>query len=642
MIRKVVGLLFVASLTLLVFTSNSFALQQKQLTDALRKQVEENLSKAQKLESESDYNQAGYYYNSVSTTYWVNGFPQDAVRNFQKVISMYAKIGNTNAIKNIYNNLGMVYTDIEDFPNALANFEKCLIESRKMGKKADIVSALINIANTQTEIKSYTKSIKTLEEAIAIARELNDPKLLRNIYSMLAEVHDKTGNAQKSAEYFSLYTVISKKLQREEMQKKEAEANLIVDEAQSKVKEVETQKQLTEEELQSKKQELHATEKSLEKVEQISSDQKSQIHILSRERELQEVIIAKQKMVRNVFVILIILALAFSVMVFYSLSQKKKANAKLANQNKEIIEQRDLIEEKGLELIKAMVKIEKQNKDITSSINYAQRIQESLLPPEKSLKATFPESFILLRPRDIVSGDFYWFTGYSGKNGIAGMSLRHFMRLNNIPQDESGFIIAAVDCTGHGVPGAFMSMIGFNLLETIIRGGVIKPNEILHDLHRGIRYLLRQNNSDNRDGMDMAICVIKDNGKKLEYAGAINPLYYISNGELVHVKADHVPVGGMQKEKRREYTIHTIDITSPTCFYIFSDGFIDQFGGENSNKFSTKRFKETLLEIHQLPMAQQREILNQKLTSWIGSNNKQIDDILVIGFKLGDRTIEFV
>lgn len=615
--------------------------QQKQLSDALKKEVEGNLAKAKVMESEGDFNQAGYFYNNVATTYWVNGLSEDAISNFQKVISMYEKTGNINAIKNTYNNLGMIYTDAEDYPNALLYFEKCLTESRKMGRKPDIVSVLINIANTHSEIGNYDKAVKTLEEASSTASELNDAKLLRNIYSLLAEVYDKQGNSQKSAEYFSMYTAITKKVQREEMQKKEAEANKIVDEAQNKVKEVESQKQMTEEKLQSKKDELQATEKNLEKVEQVSSEQKSQIDLLSREKELQNVIIGKQKMVRNIFIVLIFFVLGFSGMIFYSLSQKKKANALLADQNKEILEQRDLIEEKGMELIKAMVQIEKQNKDITSSITYAQRIQESLLPAEKSLQGAIPDSFILLRPRDIVSGDFYWFTGYSGKNGIAGIAHRHFIRLSNIPQDETGFMIAAVDCTGHGVPGAFMSMIGFNILETIARSGVVKPNEILHDLHRAIRYLLKQSSSDNRDGMDMAICAIKENGHKLEYAGAINPLYYIANGELVHIKGDPIPIGGIQKEKRREYTIHTIDITSPTCFYIFSDGFADQFGGEFGDKFSTKRFKELLVEIHQLPMSQQREILNQKLTDWIGENNKQIDDVLVIGFKLGEKTIEF-
>lgn len=617
-----------------------FAQQPKQLSETLQKEVEENLAKAKSMESSGDYNQAGYFYNNIATTYWTAGLQREAIGNFQKVIGMYEKIGNRNAIKNTYNNIGMAYTDIGDYPNALLNFEKGLAECRAAGKKPEIVSALINIANTLTQTGNYDKAIKTLVEATSIALELNDAKLQKNIYALLAEDYDKMGNTQKSAEYFALYTTISRKIQKEELKKKEQETKLIVEEAESKVQVAETQKQQTQIALNEKEEKLDLTEKNLQKTEEISNTQKTQITQLNREREYQNAIIRGQKLIRNIFIGIIIGVLAFLGFVGYSLYNKKKANTLLAKQNNEIMEQRDMIEQQGFELVKAIVQIEKQNKDITSSINYAKQIQEALLPTEDILKSILPESFVLFKPRDIVSGDFYWFTGYSGKTSTNSASHRHHIKLSNIPQDESGFIIAAVDCTGHGVPGAFMSMIGFNLLETISRSGVVKPNEILNDQHKSIRYLLKQSKSDNRDGMDMAICVIKENGKKLEFAGAKNPLYYITNGELFHIKGDPVPIGGIQKEGRREFTLHTIDITSPTYFYIFSDGYTDQFGGTDGSKFSSKQFKELLLEIHQRPMEEQQEILNQRIISWMGESNKQLDDIIVIGFKLGDRNIE--
>lgn len=639
MFNRFIGALLLTGFFSAIQIHLSSAQQQKQLSESTQKEIDENLTKAKNFEGLGDYNQAGYFYNSIATIYWTNGNPKEAIPNFHKVIEMYEKIGNRNAIKSSYNNIGMAYTDIGDYPNALANFEKCLAECRIANKRYEIASTLINIANTHSQTTNYEKAINSLDEALAIAKEFNDIKLLRNIYSILATNYEKVGNTQKSAEYFTLYTTITRNIQKQEIERKEAEARIKIDEAQNRAQVAETQKQQTQIALEEKKEILDKTEKNLQEVVQVSSTQKEEISILNKEKEYNKIVIQNQRLVRNIFIAIIIGVLAFTCIVIYSLWSKKKANALLEKQNKEIIEQSNMIEQQGFELIKAVVQIEKQNKDITSSINYAKQIQEALLPTMDRLQNILPDSFVFFKPRDIVSGDFYWFSGYSNK-GITDNELRrHHVKLNNIPKDDSGFIITAVDCTGHGVPGAFMSMIGFNLLETILLKGITKPNEILNELHRSIRYLLKQSHSDNRDGMDMAICVIKDNGKRLEFAGAKNPLFYISNGELFHIKGDPVPVGGLQKEAQRVFTMHSIDIAAPTQFYIFSDGFIDQFGGSDDSKFSSRQFKDLLLEIHTQPMAEQGKILDQRLASWMG-NNKQLDDIIVIGFKLGDRTIE--
>lgn len=618
----------------------AFPQSDKQLPESLKKEVEDNLQQAVAFETAGDYNQAAYFYTKAATTYWVNGVSTNAINTFLKAAAMNERIDNQNALKIIYTNIGMVYADREEYANALTYFEKSLSISRKMKRKQDIASSLINIANTYSETNIFDKAAKVLEEANTIARELNDAKLLRNTYSLLAEVYDKLGNSEKSAEYFSLYTAFTRKIQKEELQRKEAEARQIVDDAQSKVREAEIQKQLTQKELEAKKSELETTEENLERVAQLSREQQMQIDLLSKEKELKDAIINNQRLVRNIFIVIVLATAAFSGLVLYSLMAKKKANEQLARQNREIAQQRDLIEEKSFELIKAMGQIEKQNKNITSSINYAQRIQQALLPTYDYLVNVIPDSFIMLQPRDIVSGDFYWFTGYTARHGSQTKGNRNFIRIPNLDQDDSGFIITAADCTGHGVPGAFMSMIGFNLLETITRSGTVRPHEMLNELHRSIRYLLKQYNSDSRDGMDMALCVIKDKGRKVEFAGAKNPLYYITNGELFHVKGDPVPVGGIQKETRREFTLNTIEVTAPTCFYIFSDGYIDQFGGDEGQKFSSKRFKELLLEIHHLPMIQQQEILETKLDEWRGTNYKPVDDVLVMGFRLGDKPID--
>jgi two-component system, sensor histidine kinase LadS len=261
----------------------------------------------------------------------------------------------------------------------------------------------------------------------------------------------------------------------------------------------------------------------------------------------------------------------------------------------------------------AFDEIEKQNKDITASISYASRIQSAMLPTESEIAKWFKDYFIFFRPRDIVSGDFYWF---------------HY-------KDDKIFI-SAIDCTGHGVPGAFMSMVADSLLNSIIiEKSIYEPAQILQELNANIRRALKQNTSDNRDGMDMALAVLDLKTKTLKYAGAHSPLIYIQKGELVHIKGDNLGIGGysLVDNEERLYTSHTIAINTETTFYMYSDGFQDQFGGKDNRKFMQKQFKELLQAIYQEPMNKQPDFLQKSLNTWMG-NEKQVDDILVIGFKV--------
>ena len=270
------------------------------------------------------------------------------------------------------------------------------------------------------------------------------------------------------------------------------------------------------------------------------------------------------------------------------------------------------VKERTNELNIAYEEIKDQNRNIKASINYAKRIQEAMLPKLDNIKAGLPESFVLFRPRDIVSGDFYWYAQINEK-----------------------IIFAAVDCTGHGVPGAFMSMIGNDILNQIVEvEQETDAKAILEKLHNGIRTVLRQEESQNRDGMDMALCVIDRQQKQLEFAGAKNPLIFIRNGELNEIKGSKLPIGGFQKEMVREFESHTITLTEPTAFYMFSDGYADQFGGEMGKKFMKKYFKRLLKEIHQKPLADQKRLLNNQIIEWMGSKYSQTDDILVVGFRV--------
>ena len=255
--------------------------------------------------------------------------------------------------------------------------------------------------------------------------------------------------------------------------------------------------------------------------------------------------------------------------------------------------------------------IEEKNNNIISSITYAQRIQTALLPLDYSIKTYFDEYFIIYKPKDIVSGDFYWFTEKNGKQ----------------------FVVVA-DCTGHGVPGAFMSMLGITLLSQIIEvENFLSADEILMQLHKAVRVALKQVETENQDGMDIALCIIDWAERKMEYAGAHNPLYYFQQGELFEIKADHMAIGGYQQEQERVFTSNIIDISVPTTFYIFSDGIQDQFGGEKGRKLSKKGLKELLASVQDDSMANQKQLIESYLEKWM-SLNQQIDDISILGMKL--------
>lgn len=254
-----------------------------------------------------------------------------------------------------------------------------------------------------------------------------------------------------------------------------------------------------------------------------------------------------------------------------------------------------------------------KNKDITDSISYARKIQHAILPAVPTIQKHIPELFVLYMTKDIVSGDFFWFG--------------HF---------ENYSIIAAVDCTGHGVPGAFMSLIGYNQLNRIVNENKIHdPSLILKALNEGVLAVLHKNESESKDGMDVAICKIDHVTNTLEYAGAMRPLWIVEGEtpELVEIKADKIPIGTnpAERDKCIAFTNHTMTLNPGAAYYIFTDGYADQFGGTRDKKYSTARFKELLKKLHNLPFREKKIEIEKEHFRWKG-DNEQVDDILVIGF----------
>jgi serine phosphatase RsbU (regulator of sigma subunit) len=294
-----------------------------------------------------------------------------------------------------------------------------------------------------------------------------------------------------------------------------------------------------------------------------------------------------------------VLALLMLALIYARYRTKKKANEALDRKNKEIEAQKRTVEEK--------------NWEITSSIEYAKRIQDAVMPTMEQIRADIPNCFVYYRPKEIVSGDFYWYA----KNG-----------------DE--VFIAAVDCTGHGVPGAFMSMIGNDHLNQIVNVEKrTRPDEILNRLHHEIQVTLKQKHgvTDNHDGMDIALCAINQKKNRLLFSSANRYLYMVRDGELQETKGDHFNIGGIMHEDVRQYNLHEFELKKGDVFYVFSDGVSDQFGGENSKKFGYKRLKTLLTALHRKPMEEQQVVFEKTLMDWMGEND-QIDDFLLIGIRI--------
>jgi len=283
--------------------------------------------------------------------------------------------------------------------------------------------------------------------------------------------------------------------------------------------------------------------------------------------------------------------------------------AQLAKEKK-VLEEK--VTERTIELKDANDQLSVAFQDIKDSINYAKKIQDAILPLDEEIKRALPQSFVLFKPRDVVSGDFFWFN-----------------------KKEDKIFIAAVDCTGHGVPGAFMSMIGSSLLNEILsKKGPHDAASILKKLHQGVRKSLKQDRDsyESKDGMDLALAVIDTTANTFQYSGAKRPLFHFGNENFEEIKADKQSIGGLEMEDHYTFTNHNFELKKGDTFYLFTDGYVDQFGGEREKKYSTKRFKETLTSIQSLSLSEQKIKLDVDIETW-KSGIEQIDDILVIGMR---------
>jgi serine phosphatase RsbU (regulator of sigma subunit) len=589
------------------------------------------------------------YYNQISYTYWENQRPDKAVEYFYKAVPLYKRLNDLENLHKLYSNIGLIYLDLENIPEADKAFAENLDIQRQTGDRQGITTALVDLAYVKNLQEDYREANKLLEEALEIALEINYETVLPNIYKQLSNNYTNVGNIRQGQDFQQKYNDVSEHITREtmrgefEQKEEESQIEILRQQADARIRELEMEKSRIEFQIEQDSIASVVKEKEEALIEQqrIERIQRQDIEILENKARLNEAEIERQKAVQNFQQLIIYstlgglgLIMILVILMYRSNKAKQRANRQLAQKNTQIEQAKEKLQE-------AFVKIEDQNFRITQSISYAREIQRALFPPIETLSAYLPESFIFFRPVDMVSGDFYWFkeafVDTQSKKELS--EARDKKRLPGKNGDLAAFqsdkfIITAVDCTGHGVPGAFMSMIGYNLLDSITSSGTTHPDRILSKLHSGVRDALKQDETTNRDGMDISMCVINKENKTVEFAGANNPVIYISDdGKLEIIKGDRMAIGGSHKRIERKYSPHTIAVDKPTTFYILTDGYTDQFGGENRKKYSMKNLTELLLTIHQKDMKEQRTIIEQEFETWKGEG-EQIDDVLIIGFKL--------
>jgi serine phosphatase RsbU (regulator of sigma subunit) len=519
-----------------------------------------------------DWENAASQACTLGKLYWQEKKAEEAIKYLEQSLAYCKKADRRALMLEVHQQLGQIYTDINSAGKALSQHEKALKLARELNSTSAAYENLLKIATAYQQLNKPRKSIEPLEEALSLALRQNNLPLQQQAYELLVATHRLLGNDAKAEEYQSLLQLVKD---------------------QQVDKQTETQLRQTEEVLNSTKSSLEKTETSLLEANAINEMRQLEIDLLSKDKELAQLQINEQHarieyaaLIRNTSIAGLLMALAMITLLVRNRRKTLEANKK----------------------------IEKQNKNISSSINYAKRIQEAMLPSTALQQTLLPDSFILFKPRDSVSGDFYLLT-----------------------QVKSWYspdvVIAAADCTGHGVPGAFMSLIGINTINGIVSRGVAESNLILEALDAEIRSSLQQETSGNNDGMDIALCIYRKAKNVLEFSGAKNPLVYIQSGVLHQIKGDIHAIGGRAGKKERTFKQHHLPIDQPTMVYLFSDGYRDQFGEGEKGKFMSKRFNQLLLDIHQLPLPEQQQILNKTFEEWKGTA-PQTDDVLVIGLKL--------
>lgn len=526
---------------------------------------------------------------------------------FEKALEIQKELGNKVAIAQLQSALGYVCGCNKDFAKAIGYIESSCVIYEEEKDNLGIMYAHYTLADIYYRMGNMPLAISQINKCIEMANEYGNKDLLNNAYEVLSGYHTESGDYKNALQDYKKSVAFKFEMYNEERIKAFAD---------------------------------------LEKKYESEKKQK-EIELLNKDKELQKTEINRQTTQKYAFIGGFVFMLLLSVVIFKSYRDKKKANVLLAQQkseieekneelnqqNEEIAAQRDALEQLNIEVTAQRDEIEaqrdlvtdqrdhieEQKKEITDSINYAKLIQEAVLPVSEQARSVLGEHFILFKPKDIVSGDFY-----------------------SVTKINQYLFVTVADCTGHGVPGGFMSMMGISFLNEIIRKEEITTaSEVLDHLRELIIESLQQSEQLGKhpsttlmvkDGMDISLCILNTENNLLQFAGANNNMLIVtSENELKVIPADKQPVAIYLNMK--PFTNHQIQLKKGDCIYLTSDGYQDQFGGPDLKKFLVKRFKELLVKINDKSMAKQKEIIEQTFENWKGGN-QQIDDVTVLGFKI--------
>ncbi len=586
--------------------------------------------KAQKIrEEQNDKVGIADAYNNIAALYEKQDAYDQAIKNYQNALVLYIEVNEKRKSSKVLHNIGYVLSQKNQLNEALEYYNQALTIREKLEDKAGLASTMRNLAEVFQKQKKYDKALGFLTKSQAIYEEidseygvmmikismggyfldiknyekavstiepiLNDSILVADnrveAYRVLSQSYAKRKSFSKAFEYQQKYIELKDSLANEENTKKIMEMQLGY-EFDKKQKELE---------LEQEKQRLH---------------------------DITE--LNRRKLTNWILITCLIAITLIGTLIYRSYTLKKKDNQLLFLQKKKIEEtneelvtyQEELISQKEhLEVQQEIVvaqrdQIIEQKQKITDSIQYAKRIQDSILPPEDLFRNAFKDHFVIFRPKDIVSGDFYW-----------------------LKETEDHLFVAAADCTGHGVPGAFMSLLGVSFLNEVIESGSVDSADILNKTRHRLKTTLRQHLIANepRDGIDIGLCSINKKNNELQFSGAYNSLIVIKNysqknSEIIEYKGDKMPIGSHYREDK-DFSSESIKIDKEDRLYLYTDGFIDQFGGTYNRKFLPNRFKDLLLKSTNGSMQKQKEAMIDGLEKWM-DNREQIDDILVIGFSL--------
>ncbi len=539
----------------------------------LEKSIDSYQKSAEINEKLNHPDELGATFNKMGVAYYELGNYDEATKYYQRSLNLKKQTGNDKDASMVLNNLGNINYNQNKYQRAISYYEQSLDLKENTDYVYGKAVSYFNLGNAYRQIESIPDAIKYYEACKNLSFQNNYEELLARSLKVLSQLYKKDRQEEIAAEYEQLL-------------------------ATSQYQDVDIEIQLSESQI------MGETDASQEIIYKLTEEVRKQKEIAEREaneraREnllnsqrirLKNEQIKRQRIILASMIAVIILVIGVLGLIYYQMIQKKKANKTLTEKNN---------------------LISKQAKLITDNIKSASAIQRAAMPPDRLMKSELPEYFILNMPKDIVSGDFYWMEKRDGR-----------------------IFIAVADCTGHGVQGAVVSMLGMALLNEIVNKSYVKhPGEILNQLSVKLKESLHASGDidEIREGMDIVLLKFDKNFNEIEFAGANNPVYIIRNGDIIEHRGDRSPIGYYSKEVN--FTNQKIELQSGDSVYMFSDGFIDQLSGENYKKYLTKRFRNLLVEINPLNLEKRKEKLLEEFHNWKG-NFQQVDDVMILCIKI--------